>query len=68
MISNGDEDRENWRKMLTKLKEACPLIDEQGRGTLTNADGVGKTMLFFVSDCDQGMKPALRDVFPIIAR
>ena len=64
MISSGNEDRENWRKMLTKLKEACPLINEQGHGTLTDADNVGKTMFLFVSDRDKGLKPALRDVFP----
>ena len=62
MISSGNEDRENWRKMLTKLKEACPLIDEQGHGILSDADGVGKTMFLFVSDRDKGLKPALRDV------
>ena len=56
MISNGDEDRENWRKMLTKLKEACPLIDEQRHGTLADADGVGKTMFFLlVSDRDKAL-------------
>jgi hypothetical protein len=51
-------------RSLTKLKEACPLINEQGRGTHTNADGVGRTMLLFVSDRDKRLKPALRDVFP----
>jgi hypothetical protein len=64
MISSGNQDRENWRKMLTKLKEACPLIDEQGHGILSDADGVGKTMFLFVSDRDKGLKLALRDVFP----
>jgi hypothetical protein len=56
MISSGNEDRENWRKMLTKLKEACPLIDEQRHGTLADADGVGKTMFFLlVSDRDKAL-------------
>jgi hypothetical protein len=62
MISSGNEDRENWRKMLTKLKEACPLINEQGHRILTDADGVGKTMFLFMSDRHKGLKPALRDV------
>jgi hypothetical protein len=30
--------------MMTTLKEACPLIKEQGHGTLTDANGVGKKM------------------------
>jgi hypothetical protein len=64
MISSGNEDRVNWRKMLTALKKACPLIDEQGHGTLTDADGVVMTMFLFVSDRDKGLKPSLRDVFP----
>jgi hypothetical protein len=63
MISGGCDDRENWRKKLTKLKEACPLIDEQGHGILTDADGVGRTMFLLVADRDKGLKPALRDVF-----
>ena len=64
MISSGNEDRENWQKVLTKLKEACPPINEQGHGTLTDADGVGKAMFLFVSARDKGLKPALGDVFP----
>jgi hypothetical protein len=49
---------------LTNLKEACPLINEQGHGTLTGADGVIKTIFLFVSVSDKRLKPAIRDVFP----
>ncbi len=63
MISSGNEDRENWQKMLTKSTEACPLINEHGHRTLTDANGVGKSMFLFVSDRDKGLGPALRDVF-----
>ena len=63
MISSGNEDRDNWRKMLTNLKEACPLIAEQGSESIADGDGVEKRMFLFVSDRDKGLKPALRDVF-----
>jgi hypothetical protein len=64
MISSGNEDRDNWHKMLTNLKEACPLIAEQGSESIADGDGVEKRMFLFVSDCGKGLKPALRDVFP----
>jgi len=50
--------------MLTNLKEACPLIAEQGSESIADGDGVEKRMFLFVSDRDKGLKPALRDVFP----
>jgi hypothetical protein len=50
--------------MLTNSKEACSLIAEQGNESIADSDGVEKRMFLFVSDCDKGLKPAVRDVFP----
>jgi hypothetical protein len=52
MISSGNEDRDNWHKMLTNLKEACLLIAEQGSESIADGDGVEKRMFLFVSDRD----------------
>jgi hypothetical protein len=30
MIANGNEDNDRWTKMLRLLKQACPIISEQG--------------------------------------
>ena len=62
MISTGNEDRETWTKMLQYLKEACPIISEQG--LIDEAEGDDRNAFLFVSDRDKGLKPALRNVFP----
>lgn len=69
MISAGNEDGETWRKMLTYLKQACPILSEQRESyneeALVNSDIVDYHHSFvFISDRDKGLKPALRAVFP----
>ena len=71
MIASGNEDRRTWVRMLTYLKEACPIISEQGKG-----EGVDDALLptisasnrgtpfLFVSDRDKGLKEAVKEVFP----
>ena len=39
MISAGNEDGETWKKMLHLLKEAYPIIDDQGYGD-SGSDGI----------------------------
>ena len=59
--------------MLTYLKEACPIISEQGQGEgvhddllpTTSASNRRATAPFlFVSDRDKGLKEAVKEVFP----
>ena len=64
MISAGNEDGNNWRKMLRLLKEACPIIEEQGCGGEVDTEGVVRPPFVFISDRDKGLKPALKEVFP----
>ena len=66
LISSGNEDGDTWNKMLCLLKEACPILTEQGFGDfpVLDADGVMRRPFLFVSDRDKGLKPALRVVFP----
>jgi hypothetical protein len=51
--------------MLSLLKQACPIICEQGfpcgRSNRKYAD---RTQFLFISDRDKGLKPALKEVFP----
>ena len=53
--------------MLTLLKEACPILIEQGlNAQQQQGDGAafrGRSFVF-VSDRDKGLKPALKEVFP----
>jgi hypothetical protein len=63
MISAGNEDGDTWKKMLLLLKEACPIIDDQGYGD-TDTDGIVRPPFLFISDRDKGLKPALKAVFP----
>jgi Ulp1 protease family, C-terminal catalytic domain/SWIM zinc finger/Transposase, Mutator family len=62
MIAAGNEDRQTWTKMLRLLKQACPIILEQGFGSIE--EGISECPFLFVSDRDKGLKPALREVFP----
>ena len=73
MISSGNEDCRTWTKMLGLLKEACPIITEQGfsavhqKSETEDVDAppqAERTQFLFVSDRDKGLKPALREVFP----
>ena len=66
MIPSGNEDRKTcWTKMLTLLKQACPIICEQGFpcGQFNRSYG-DRTQFLFISDRDKGLKPALKEVFP----
>lgn len=52
------------KKMLELLKEACPIIDNQGYGD-TKTNGIVRLPAFpFLLDKDKGLKPALKEVFP----
>jgi hypothetical protein len=65
MISAGNEDGNNWQKMLRfLLKEACPIIEDQGCGGEVDTEGVERPLFVFISDRDKGLKPALKEVFP----
>ena len=67
MIASGNEDRKTWTKMLELLKEACPVICEQGFGSINGEEDVDmhpRSKFLFISDRDKGLKPALREVFP----
>ncbi len=44
------------------LKEACPIISEQG--LIDETEGDDRNAFLFVSDRDKGLKPAIRNVFP----
>ena len=65
MIATGNEDGATWRKMLMLLKEACPILSQQGFDDNSHAVGSDYHHPFsFISDRDKGLKPALREVFP----
>jgi hypothetical protein len=67
MIATGNEDRMSWTKMLGLLKQACPLISEQGFPRNVEEVSVEphqRSPFIFVSDRDKGLKPALKEVFP----
>jgi hypothetical protein len=67
MIASGNEDRKTWTKMLELLKEACPVICEQGFGSVDGGEDVDmhpRSQFLFTSDRDKGLKPALKEVFP----
>ena len=67
MIASGNEDRKTWTKMLRLLKEACPVICEQGFGTFNVQEDLNthhRSKFLFISDRDKGLKPALKEVFP----
>ena len=64
MISAGIEDGKNWQKMLRLLKEACPIIEDQGCGGKVDTEGVVRPPFVFISNRDKGLKPALKEVFP----
>lgn len=51
------------KKMLELLKEACPIIDNQGYGD-TKTNGIVRLPFPFLLDRDKGLKPALKEVFP----
>jgi hypothetical protein len=63
MISAGNEDGDTWKMMLQLLKEACPIINNQGYGD-TDTDGIVRPQFLFISDRDKGLKPVLKSVFP----
>jgi hypothetical protein len=60
MISSGNEDRTTWTKMLTLLKQACPIICKQG----FPCGQFNRTHFLFISHRDKGLKPALKEVIP----
>ena len=65
MISSGNEDRATWTKMLSLLKEAFPILVEQGGSHgMEEAPLLCELPFVFVSDRDKGLKPALKEVFP----
>ncbi len=67
MIAAGNEDRETWVQMLTYLKEACPIICQQGGAHQTMADDnaqLRETPFVFMSDRDKGLKEAVKHVLP----
>jgi hypothetical protein len=63
MMSSGNEDRATWTKMLLLLKEAFPILVEQGFHGM-EAPPLCECPFVFVSDRDKGLKPALKEVFP----
>ena len=62
MIAAGNEDRQTWAQIPGLLKQACPIILEQGFGG--TEEGISECRFVFVSDRDKDLKPALKDVFP----
>jgi hypothetical protein len=63
MIAAGNEDGETWIQMLTYLKEACPIICQQGGAHQAMAGDntqLRETPFVFVSDCDKGLKEAVK--------
>jgi hypothetical protein len=63
MMSSGNEDQATWTKMLLLLKEAFPILVEQGFHGM-EAPPLCECPFVFVSDRDKGLKPALKEVFP----
>jgi hypothetical protein len=63
MLSSGNENGDTWQKILCLLKEACPIISNQGYGDV-DTDGVVRPPFLFISDRDKGLKPALNSLFP----
>ena len=73
MISKGNEDGNTWTRMLTLLKEACPILSSHGfipTGVLAGVEyprayfDYRLPFILFVSDRDKGLKPAFQAVFP----
>jgi hypothetical protein len=65
MIAAGNEDGATWRKMLMFLKEACPILSQQGfEDNNSHVASDYRYPFSFISDRDKGLKPALREVFP----
>ena len=69
MISTGNEDGPMWTRMLEHLSNACPILSEQGSEIVLDIDGeidgeYYRNPFVFISDCDNGLKPALCRVFP----
>jgi hypothetical protein len=71
MIATGNEYRRTWVRMLTYLKDACPIISQQGQGEGLDGASLPKTCasnratsFLFVSDRDKGLKEAVKEVFP----
>jgi hypothetical protein len=68
MISTRNEDDPMWTRMLQHLRKACPILLEQGfeSGSVVDGemDGEYRHPFVFMSDCDNGLKPALCEVFP----
>jgi hypothetical protein len=64
MISSGNEDCETWTRMLGHLREACPILSEQGFPDETIQAEEDRHQFVFMSDRDKGLKPALCEVFP----
>jgi hypothetical protein len=71
LISSGNEDLATWTKMLTLLKEACPLIAStdawhaEERESYFHSDHHSEFLRFvFISDRDKGLKAALKAIFP----
>jgi hypothetical protein len=69
MISTENEDGPTWTRMLEHLSDACPILLEQGLESGLDIDGETDGEYYchpcvFMSDCDKGLKPALRRVFP----
>ena len=65
MIFSGNENCRTWTKMLCLLKQACPIICEQGFPCgRSNEKYAGMTQFLFISNRDKGLKPALKEVFP----
>ena len=69
MIAAGNENRETWVQMLTYLKEACPIVSQQGRQLRMVNDHAPvcetsfETSFVFVSDRNKGLKKAVKEVF-----
>jgi hypothetical protein len=65
MISSGNEDCKTWTKMLSLLKQACPIICEQGFPCgQSNRKYADRAQFLFISNRDKGLKPALKEAFP----
>jgi ribosomal protein L32 len=70
MIAAGIENRETRVQMLTYLKEACPIVSQQGRQLCMVNDHAPvcetffETSFVFVSDRNKGLKEAVKEVFP----
>jgi hypothetical protein len=72
MICTGNEDGPTWTRRLGHLREACPILLEQGfEGGSVIYGEIDREMdeecdhpFVFMSDRDKGLKPALHEVFP----